>query len=373
MFVTHSRPRRLPPLRAEFAFGVLNLKNVDKAVAVIMAGGAGTRFWPLSTEDRPKQFLALTGHRTLIQMSFDRIVDLVGPERVLVLTSEAYVDLVAEQLPEIPRRNIVGEPCRRDTAAAVALAALLVQHRFGEVPMIVLTADHVIEPQSEFHLALREALEHCGDGTLYTLGIRPTYPATQFGYLEMGESLDLGELSHYALSRFKEKPNSEAAREFVASGGYYWNSGMFVWQTLDILSEFERHLPEHLAILRPIVDAVGEARFADGFSKLQPISVDFAILEKAARIQAVIPRIQWDDVGGWLAVAGYMEQDERGNAVRGSVVGLESTRNTVFSEVESEKIVLLGVSDLVVVRSGDRTLVAHKDQLDLIKAAVLEL
>lgn len=340
------------------------------AVAVIMAGGAGTRFWPLSTEQRPKQFLALTGSRTLLQMSFDRVVDLVGAGRVLVLTNAAYVNLVAEQLPEIPLHNIIGEPCRRDTAAAVALAALLVRHRYGEVPMVVLTADHEISPIAEFHRSLTEALDYCGDGTLYTLGIKPTYPATQFGYLEMGESLAQGELQHFSLRQFKEKPDQETAQRFVASSNFYWNSGMFVWQVMDILAEFERHLPEHLALLQPVIDLVGEPAFCEAFAQLKSISVDFAILEKATRIQAVIPRIEWDDVGGWLAVDSYLHRDDQGNAKRGQVLGIESAGNTVFSEDQAEQVVLLGVSDLVVVRSGGRTLVAHKDRIDLIKDAV---
>ena len=347
---------------------------MKNGVVVIMAGGAGTRFWPLSTDDRPKQFLALTGKRSLLQMSFDRVVDLVGPERILVLTSARYTDLVAEQLPELDRNNIVGEPCRRDTAAAVALAGLLVEHRFGDVPIVVLTADHVIGPLAEFHRALAEAVSNCGDGVLYTLGIKPTYPATQFGYLEMDEKLsDKGELDHYRLARFKEKPKLETAQEFLTAGHFYWNSGMFVWRTSDILAEFEKHLPQHLKTLRPVVSDVQGSQFEEAFGKLEPISVDFAILEKASAIQAVIPRIDWDDVGGWLAVARYLESDDDGNALHGKIYPEESTNNTVFSESEDEDIVLLGVTDLVVVRSGNRTLVAKKDNLDLIKAAVKKL
>lgn len=349
------------------------MADSKKAVAVIMAGGAGTRFWPLSTEERPKQFLALTGERTLIQMSFDRVVDLVGAERVLVLTSQAYVGLVAEQLPELEPANIVGEPCRKDTAGAVALAALLVEHRFGDVPMIILTADHVISPVSEFHRALEEAIQNCGGGTLYTLGIQPTYPATQFGYLHMGERLSRGELHHYRLHQFKEKPNLETAVRFVDSGEFAWNSGMFVWQTSDILAEFETHLPQHLNRLRPVIDKVGSGEFTEAFGALESISVDFAILEKAGSICAVVPRFEWDDVGGWPAVSHYLHRDDRGNSTQGRVLAIEGAHNTVFSEQQEEQIVLLGVSDLIVVRSGNRTLVAHRDQIDLIKKAVSEL
>ena len=343
------------------------------AVAVIMAGGAGTRFWPLSTEERPKQFIALTGDRTLLQMSYDRIASEVGAEKVLVLTNAAYVELVAEQLPELPRENIIGEPCRRDTAGAGALAALLVEDRFGSVPMIVLTADHVVGPLEEFHLALSEAVERCGGGTLYTLGIRPTYPATQFGYLEMDQEIDGGDLPHFALARFKEKPDRATAVDFLQIGRFYWNSGMFVWQTDDIVAEFREHLPEHLEILRPVIQKVGTPEFAEAFARLQPISVDFAILEKAGCIQAVIPRIEWDDVGGWRAVSDYLRHTEDGNRVKGEVHSYKSSSNTVFLEDPEEKIVLLGVSDMVVVRSGGRTLVARKEDLDLIKTAVKEL
>jgi mannose-1-phosphate guanylyltransferase len=342
-------------------------------IFVIMAGGAGTRFWPLSTQERPKQFLALTGDRTLIQMSYDRVVGLAGPEKVFVLTSAAYTDLVREQLPDLPPENVVGEPCRRDTAAAVALAALLVEQRFPDETMVVLTADHVIEPVAEFQRALEEAAAGCGGGRLYTLGIKPTFPATQFGYLEMGEELDNGDLPHFQLRQFKEKPDADTAESFLKAGNFYWNSGMFVWRTQDILAEFEAHLPAHLQTLGPVVSRIETPDFREAFGRLDPISVDFAILEKASNIAAVVPKIHWDDVGGWLAADRYMSSDDRDNAYRGSVLCEEGRGNTVFVEPSGEDVMLLGVSDLVVVRSGGRTLVAHKDRLDGLKAALAKL
>lgn len=342
-------------------------------VVVIMAGGAGTRFWPLSTEERPKQFLALTGPRTLLQMSYDRVSDLVPPEKIFVLTAAAYTDLVTEQLPLLPLANIVGEPCRRDTAGAVCLAALLVEHRFPDHTMVVLTADHVISPRTEFQKAIIEAASNCGDGALYTLGIKPTYPATQFGYLEMGDQRQGGDLPHFSLRRFKEKPSLEVARNFLDSGGFYWNSGMFVWRSLDILSKFRVHLPRHVEVLQPVIDRLDEPAFEAAFASLQPISVDYAILEKSDDIRAVIPNIEWDDVGGWTAAATYLEQDSSENAVRGVVECSESRGNTVFCENEQERVILLGANDMVVVRAGERTLVAHKDKLDEIKAALARL
>lgn len=339
-----------------------------------MAGGAGTRFWPLSTEERPKQFLSLVSERSLLQMSFDRVRGLVPPEQVMVLTNESYEDLVAAQLPEIPRANIIGEPSRKDTAAAVALAALMTRHRFGEATMVLLTADHVISPLENFQAALREAIEGCQQGGLYTLGIRPTYPATGFGYLQTGQSLKAGKLPHFQVDRFKEKPSQEVAEVFLENGNYFWNSGMFVWRADEILKEFSRNLPSHLEILRPVLPQMGTEQgrleLMAAFDRLERISVDYAILEKAADVRAVIPDITWDDVGGWRAVAQYLSLDGFGNRLHGSVWSEEANHNVVFSEDPEEKVLLLGVEDLVVVRSGRRTLVAHRDRLDSLKLAV---
>lgn len=343
-------------------------------VICIMAGGAGTRFWPLSTEERPKQFLSLVSERSLLQMSFDRVRGLVPPEQILVLTNESYEDLVVAQLPEIPRANVIGEPSRKDTAAAVALAALMARHRFGEATMVLLTADHVISPLENFQAALLEAVAGCQHGGLYTLGIRPTYPATGFGYLQTGRALQGGKLPHFQVDRFKEKPSQAVAEVFFENGSYYWNSGMFVWRADEILNEFTRNLPSHLEILSPVIPRMGTEQgrleLMAAFDRLDRISVDYAILEKAADVRAVIPDITWDDVGGWRAVAQYLSLDGFGNRLHGSVWSEEANHNVVFSEDPEEKVLLLGVEDLVVVRSGRRTLVAHRDRLDSLKLAV---
>lgn len=343
-------------------------------VVIIMAGGAGTRFWPLSTEERPKQFLTLVGERSLLQMSFDRVSTMVPHKNIMVLTNESYEDQVAEQLPEIPRDNIIGEPTRRDTAAAVALAALLTRHRFGDKAMVLLTADHVIEPLENFQEAISEAVAGCQSGGLYTLGLRPTYAATEFGYLQTGEDLGGGKLPHYRVDRFKEKPSPEVAKVFLENGNYYWNSGMFIWKADTILGEFRRCLPAHIEILEPVVAQMhtdqGRLEFRAAFERLERISIDYAILEKAKDVHAVIPEITWDDVGGWKAVAQYLSLDGAGNRSRGEVWNEEANDNIVFSEDPEESVLLLGVEDLVVVRSGRRTLVAHRDRLDSLKVAV---
>lgn len=349
-------------------------------VAVIMAGGAGTRFWPVSTEARPKQFLRLFGERSLLQLSYDRVASLVPPERILVLTNQRFVPLVRDQLPELAEENVIGEPLRRDTAAAVGLAALSCQRRFGDPTMAVLTADHLIRPVELFQRTLLSAAQgaRADDQALYTFGIVPDYPATAYGYLHRGELCveDQG-ISHYRLRRFREKPDAATAKEYVASGEYYWNSGMFVWTTGAILRELNRSLPEHLKTLAGGLDSRGLASDAEAlrraFEPLRPISVDFGVMEKAADVRCVASTFEWSDVGGWLALAPFLPSDDHGNAHRGAIRTEGAESNLVFTEDESETVAIVGVSDLIVVRAGNRTLVTHRDRAEEIKKLVARL
>lgn len=344
--------------------------------AVIMAGGAGTRFWPLSTEGRPKQLLTLVGDRSLLQQSFDRLIGLVPPERVLVLTSSGLVSAIREQLPEVPAANVVGEPCRRDTAAAVCLGALLARARWGDPVILTVTADHLIDPVAEFQRCARSAARSArATGALYTFSVPPTYPATGYGYLEHGEGTGTDDgVEHFRLRRFHEKPRLEKAREYLASGGFGWNSGMFCWTASAVLGELERQLPEHTARIAAAVEADGTPevaeRLATAFSPLATVSIDFGVMEKAADVRCVAARFDWSDVGGWLALRELLTADRDGNRARGRLHTLEAGRNLVFCEDPGETVLLAGVDDLVVVRSGGRTLVAHADRLEEIKALV---
>ena len=356
------------------------MSNNPDLVAVIMAGGAGTRFWPLSTEARPKQFLRLFGQRTLLQLSYDRLASMIPPEQILVLTSGRFMDLVAEQLPELPAGNIIGEPMRRDTSAAVALAALLCRKRFGNPVMGVFTSDHLIEPTEELERAVRSAAAQAAasDRALYTFGIQPAYPATGFGYLERGELLlDEDGIQHFRLQRFKEKPALTTAKEYVESGKYYWNSGMFVWTVDAILAELGRLMPDHLRHLEPAVERDGrpdwEQALHDGFDPLVKTSIDFGVMEKAGEVRCVVPRFQWSDVGGWLALEEHLEQDEHGNAHLGCLTDLDAHSNLVFCEDPKETVALVGVENLVVVRAGDKTLITHRDKTEAVKALVAGL
>lgn len=346
---------------------------------VIMAGGAGTRFWPLSTEEKPKQFLKLFGNRSLLQQSYDRIATLVPAERILVLTNESFMPLVKEQLPDLPEKNIIGEPMRRDTAAAVALAALLCERRFGNTVMCVMTADHLIAPVDVFHKTLLSAARQASEGAaLYTIGIEPTYPATGYGYLECSnEILDDGGTRHYELKQFREKPDAATAGSYLKTGRFFWNSGMFVWRVDAITAEFNKHLPAHLLHLSKAVEKYGTPAWAKAlktaFKHLEKISIDFGIMEKAEYVRTVAAGFSWSDVGGWLALEEYLQKDDENNAYRGNIETFESASNIIFCEDGTETVALVGVKDLIIVRAGRRTLIVDKKNTEDIKKLVERL
>jgi len=362
-----------------------------------MAGGSGTRFWPLSTAQRPKQFLKLFGDRTMLQHTFDRLTGIVEPDRILILTGERYVPLVFQQLPEVPQENVIAEPMARDTAAAVALATAICMERFGDPTMIVLPADHFVKPVEDFQLAVEVAARSAaGEEALYTFGVPPTYPATGYGYLEAGDRLDggaeegaksglaangalsgafdEGAVERYVVRRFKEKPSLQVAKEYVASGKYFWNSGMFVWKASVIAREIERHLPDHARLIFPLGKVWGTKewnwRLRSAFRSVPKISIDFGVMEKADRVRMVKAPFSWSDVGGWPALSSFLRRDGATNAVRGRVYCLGANDNIVYCTDEQELVALVGVDDMIVVRAGKHTLVAHKDKAEEIKHLV---
>jgi len=347
-------------------------------IAVIMAGGTGTRFWPVSTEERPKQFLKLFGDRTLLQMSFDRLHGIVPPERIFVLTNTRFVTEVEKHLPEIPAENIIGEPLKRDTAAAVALAAFLARKRYGNPVIATFTADQLIGPVDIFQKTVLSAVAMAEKtDALYTFGIQPAYPATCYGYLERGQHITTDDgIEHYKLKSFKEKPDLETAREYVESGRFYWNSGMFVWKTDTIIRQIEIHLPEHARLLSGAIDSFNslqwEQSLREAFEQLPVISIDFGVMEKAPNILCVVSPFSWSDVGGWLALDEHLPADTSGNRNRGEILVSDAHDNLIFCEDENETVMAVGVSDLVIVRSGTKTLVAHKNHVEHIKKLLNE-
>ncbi len=345
-------------------------------VPVIMAGGFGTRFWPLSTPRRPKQFLHLFQEDSLFSLSAQRALALAPPERCLVMTHRDFRKRAIEEARGIPPGNVIGEPARRDTAPAVALAALIARKRFGNPVMAVLTADHLIEPAEALLRALRSAASKAGEtGALYTFGVPPTRPATAYGYLETGERLlDDEGIEHVRLLRFVEKPDAERARAYLDRGTFLWNSGMFVWTADAILDEIARHLPEHLRVLESAANRLDEPDAGEtlekAFENLRPISIDYGVMEKARDVRAVKAPFSWTDVGGWPALEPFLQKDEAGNARRGTLDTLDARDNLVFCEDPNERVALIGVENLVVVRAGTTTLVVPKDRAESIKALV---
>lgn len=345
-------------------------------VVAIMAGGSGTRFWPMSRPERPKQFLNLTGERTMLQVTFDRLEGLVPAERVLVLTNAKFADLAREQLPELPPENVIGEPMARDTSGAVALAAALVEKKWPGAVLAILAADHTIEPASRFREVLMGAAEAAAaEGGLYTFGIQPRTAATGYGYLEVGEKL--GErrgAGVHKLAAFREKPDQATAETFLKSGKHLWNSGMFVWRTKDILAEIETHLPAHYAAMKGAAAAWGTADFDEAlkaaFEPLPKVSIDFGVMEKAADVRCAVADFDWNDVGGWVALEQVLPKDAVGNWTQTDLLSLDATGNIVVSEQNGHKVVCIGVNDLIVVTTPNATLVCRKADAERIKQAV---
>ncbi len=348
--------------------------------AIIMAGGSGTRFWPASRAALPKQLLALAGSRTLLQETSDRLVGLVPPERTLVVTSARLLDAARAQLPGLPAASFVGEPCKRDTAPCIGLAALLVSRHDPDAVMAVMPSDHVIGPIDRFQAALRQAaaLVAATPGRLVTFGIRPTYPAESFGYIQQGVALprEPGDAPAHAVARFKEKPPATVAAEYLAAGTYLWNAGIFVWRADTILAALAARQPECLERLRTIVDAWDGPRrdevFAAEFAAIRGISIDYAILEHAADVAVIEAPFSWDDLGGWSAVARQRGADGRGNTIVGRHLGIDTT-GTIVQAADDHLVVTLGLEDMLVVHTPDATLVADRAHEEAVRKVVAEL
>lgn len=345
-------------------------------VVVILAGGTGTRFWPLSTKKSPKQFLALFGSKSLLELSYERARGLTSPERIFVFTNEAFATKVRERLKELPPENVIAEPLKKDTSAPVVLGALLTGLLFGEEVIVTLTADHYIEPLERFLEVAKGAIKGAKRTLgLYTFGIKPTYPATSYGYLELGARIPTDDgLEHYKVSRFKEKPDRETAERWLTEGRYLWNSGMFVWQKEVILEEASKFLPCHIEAFQGIVSSFGTKRWykalKEAFEKIPSISIDYGVMEKSDRVFCVLSDFKWSDLGGWLSLGDFLPKDEVGNAYKGFLRVMDASENVVFCQNPKEKVYLIGVKDLVVVRHGRKTLVVHKGAVERIKELV---
>lgn len=344
--------------------------------AVIMAGGKGERFWPFSREACPKQFLKLMGHRTMLQQTVERLSGLVDADRVFIITDLRYADLAREQLPHLPPENIVGEPCGRDTTAAVGLGALHVARLDPRGVMLVLPADHFIRDEECFRQALAGAVNVASRGDhLVTLGISPTRPETGYGYIKYGDIYgSFAGVPAYRVEQFTEKPDSERAEEFLASGSYFWNSGMFIWRVDLIRRLIAEHLPDLDHGLQVIEKYFGGSDFRQVINQVYPslpkISIDYGIMEKAGNVLVIPGNFGWDDVGSWGALERCRETDALNNLLDARGVFLD-TRECLISS--SRPVVTLGVDNLIIVDNGECIFICRKDRGQEVRRVVREL
>lgn len=344
--------------------------------ALIMAGGGGTRFWPRSRQKRPKQFLALTGERTLLQQALDRIEASVPPQNSWVITSAAHQTEVGKQLPSLLADHIVGEPCGRDTAACIGLGAALIARQDPDAVMLVMPADHVIEPVQEFrraaHVAEQMALEH--PSALVTFGIVPTYPSTGYGYIHRGPEVTYRQnIGVFKVRQFKEKPKDQLAEQYFASGEYFWNSGIFVWKASTILTALKENQPKLLAAVQRIAEAWQTPQrlsvFQKEYESLEKISIDYAVMEHAKEVLVVQAPYRWDDVGSWLALERMHPQDGDNNTVLATHCGLK-TKGCVIVADSDHLIATVGVNNLLIIQDGNATLVADRRDEGTVKDIV---
>jgi mannose-1-phosphate guanylyltransferase len=341
--------------------------------AVILAGGHGTRFWPASRRSLPKQFLPIAGRRSLIAETAARLKGWVDLEHTLVVTSVEHAELVRKHLKKLPPENILAEPVGRNTAASVAWAALEIEKRSRNGAHVVLPSDHVIEPAREFRrvldFAAREALE---SGALITLGIKPTFAATGYGYIESGEVLHASNgIPVQRVTRFVEKPDRERAEAFLQTGRFFWNAGIFAWGTQAILSALREHTPE---LIRALASVRSEDERAGVHAKLPSVAVDVAILEKVKNVRVIPIDFRWSDVGSWAALPEVQPLDARENCVSGGGrLFAEDSDGCVVYGKSGEITALIGVKDLVVVRAGKAVLVCPRARAQDVKLIVARL
>ena len=312
--------------------------------ALIMAGGKGTRFWPLSTEEKPKQFLNLIGEETMIQMTINRIKPIIPIERIFVCTGEMYVDLVKEQLPELPDRNIIVEPEGRNTAPCIALSAMVIDRYYKNSNMVVLPSDHLINDEEEFRntLLAADSFIREKDEAIVTLGMNPTRPEVGYGYIKYSnEVLKSDDFRVIKVDAFVEKPNLDTAKKYLREGNYLWNGGMFIWSINNIINQIKMYSPNTYNSLINIME-VREDKLQEtinsNYENTEATSIDYAVLEKSKDVYVIPSNFGWDDVGSWEALDRYREKDELGNVLVGESKVVKANNNLVISS--SNKVVV---------------------------------
>jgi len=355
---------------------------------IIMAGGRGERFWPVSRENTPKQLLALLGKHSFLQEAVDRVMPLVPAKNIYVITTEAQLPEVRKQLPKIPKQNLIAEPMGRDTCAAVTLGAALVGARSTTGVMAVLPADHIIPDEKKFQRVLNDSFDLASRGqAIITIGIKPTEPATGYGYIRVGEPLPpppgakpYKTVFHRA-EQFVEKPHFDRALEYLNSGQYRWNAGMFIWSFVTITEGLQKHQPEmYEACQRWFKVATNPAKLAKVLAKEYPdlkrISIDYALMEHAQNVIVADGAFEWDDLGAWNALARHLKADPEGNAAVADFIHVDGARNIIYdarTKAHRTPIAVVGLRDSILVQTDDAVLLAHKSQAQKVKELVKRL
>jgi mannose-1-phosphate guanylyltransferase len=353
------------------------MSDLDHTFAVIMAGGSGTRLWPISRRSRPKQMIPLVEDQSLFQATVQRLEGLFPPERILVVTVAEQAAELQEQAPDLPAENFVLEPAPRGTASVVGLAAIALQKRDPQAVMAVLPSDHFIRNRELFYVLLRAAVDVAEKEYLVTLGITPTYPATVYGYIQRGDSLpEVFTYPVYQVLHFKEKPDEKQARQMLSAGDHSWNSGMFLWRTDTILGEISRQMPDLDNVLTQIGAAWGTDDQDTELTKLWPglrnETIDYGVMENAEKV-AVLPAggLEWSDIGNWNSLFDVLSPDKDGNIVfSGHHIPVDTFNSLVYGKKNDRLVVTIGVDNLIIVDAGDVLLVCHKDQSARVRQVV---
>ncbi|MCK8489209.1 mannose-1-phosphate guanylyltransferase [Paenibacillus sp. MBLB2552] len=348
-----------------------------KTTCLILAGGKGERFWPKSRTNLPKQFLNISGNKSMIQQTVHRLQKFIPLEQVFIITNESYAELIKAQIPDLSKENIIIEPVGRNTAPCVGLASIIIEERYPDSSMIVLPSDHIIKNEDEFVSILKAAVVVSQqDECLVTLGIAPTYPETGYGYIESSTTKFLVN-DHYAhkVNQFVEKPDEGLAKAYVEAGNYYWNSGIFVWRTSVIRKYIRGLMPQMHDLLETMkISFRNESRdkvIKTEFPKMPDQSIDYGIMEKVNNIYVIPCVLGWDDAGSWTALERINDLDENGNAINGNILSIDTKRCII--ESNGKLIATLGVEDLIIVETDDVTLICKKEKAQEVKSLIKEL
>jgi mannose-1-phosphate guanylyltransferase len=365
--------------------------NTKNRFVIIMAGGRGERFWPVSREKMPKQLLTLLGKRSFLQQAVDRVLPLVPAKNIFVITNEAQLPEVRKQLPKIPKQNLIAEPMGRDTCAAVTLGAALVGARSTMGVMAVLPADHVIPDEKKFQQVLNDSFDLAARGrAIVTIGIKPTEPATGYGYIHVGDALPPPsgakkyKTTFFRAEQFVEKPHFDRALEYVNSGRYRWNAGMFVWSFVTITEGLQKHQPEMYAACQRWFKAASRPSRSGGIAKIlakeypdiKKVSIDYALMEKAQNVIVADGAFEWDDLGSWTALARHLKADPEGNCAVADLIHVDAARNIIYDARTKDRrtpIAVVGLRDSILVQTDDAVLLAHKSQAQKVKELVKKL